>query len=301
MVTPALKKVFGGEGIGLINLAAGGALLAREVAAQEAPIEVIVLADTSGTSLSEPVSPAAKPLLEAFSLTLTVDDYPFIRSHVRDGKAVLPMAMIVEWMAHGALHGNPGFRFHGFNDLRICKGVTFEQNSPCSLHVLAGRSEKRDSLHYVPVELTSSAGDGRSILHARAEIVLATRLPEGIRSIVELPATPYAHPDSAIYDQDRLFHGADLQGIEKISGCSEKGISALVKAAPAPSTWLRQPLRNFWLTDPLVVDCAFQLMILWSFERFGCGSLPSFAGRYRQFQDSFPKNGVQVVIRVTAE
>ena len=301
MVTPALKKVFGGEGIGLISLAAGGELLVREIAATEAPTEVVALADTAGASLPGKIPATAKPLTEAFSLTLTVNDYPFIRSHVIDCKAVLPMAMIVEWLAHGALHGNPGFRFHGFNDLRICKGVTFEQTSPCTLHVMAGRSEKRDSLHYVPVELTSTSGDGRSILHARAEIVLATKLPEGIRSIVDLPAPPSDWGNGAIYNQERLFHGPDLQGIEQISSCSPKGISALVKAAPEPSKWVKQPLRNSWITDPLVIDCAFQLMILWSFERFGSGSLPSFAGRYRQFQDRFPSHGVQIVIRVTAE
>ena len=301
MVTPALKKVFSGEGIGLISLAAGGELLVREIASTDAPVEVVALADKAKAPTSARATSSAKPLTEAFSLTLTVDDYPFIRSHVIDGKAVLPMAMIVEWLAHGALHGNPGFRFHGFNDLRICKGVTFEQTSPCTLHVLAGRAEKLDSLHYVPVELTGTSSEGRSILHARAEIVLATKLPEGIRSIVDLPTTPYPHVSAAIYGQERLFHGPELHGIVQIVGCSPKGISALVKAAPEPSRWVKQPLRNSWITDPLVIDCAFQLMILWSFERFGSGSLPSFAGRYRQFQDSFPILGSQIVIRVTAE
>ena len=42
-------------------------------------------------------------------------------------------------------------------------------------------------------------------------------------------------------------------------------------------------------------------MILWSFEHFGAGSLPCFAGRYRQFHESFPREGVQVVVRVTSE
>jgi acyl transferase domain-containing protein/NAD(P)-dependent dehydrogenase (short-subunit alcohol dehydrogenase family) len=301
MVTPALKKVFSGEGIGLISLAAGGELLAREIAATDAPTEVVVLAETAGTAISSQVTTPAKQLAEAFSLSLTVADYPFLRSHVINGKAVLPMAMIVEWLAHGALHGNPGFRFHGFNDLRICKGVTFEQNATCSLHVMAGRAEKRDSLYYVPVELTGVGSEGRSILHARAEIVLATKLPDGIRSIVDLPTTPYPQGSGAIYNQERLFHGADLQGIEQVGGCSPAGISAMVKAAPEPSNWLRQPLRNSWITDPLMIDCAFQLMILWSFERFGSGSLPSFAGRYRQFQESFPIHGTQIAIRVTAE
>jgi len=300
MVTAALKKVFTEEGIGLIGLTAGGELLVREIAAQNGPIEVIVLADTTGSALSATLRPTAKALEEAFSLTLKVDEFPFIRSHVMDGKAVLPMAMIVEWLSHGALHGNPGFRFHGFNDLRICKGVIFEHCSPFVITVRAGKAEKRDSLFYVPVELTSAGCNSRTLLHARAEIVLATKLPEGIRSIVDLPSTPYEGSQD-IYHQDQLFHGPDLQGIEQISGCSAKGICASVKAAPAPSDWIRQPLRNVWLTDPLAIDCAFQLMILWSFQRFGSGSLPSFAGRYRQFQDSFPRNGAQIVIRVTAE
>jgi len=211
------------------------------------------------------------------------------------------MAIIVEWLAHGALHGNPGFRFHGFNDLRICKGVVFGQETSCTLRVLAGRAEKRDTFHLVPVELTGTGPEGRSLLHARAEIVLAARLPEGIRSIIEIPETPYQLGNGELYDRERLFHGPELHGIEQVIGCSEKGIAAMVKGAPPPAAWIRQPLRSIWITDPLVIDSAFQMMILWSFERFGAGSLPCFAGRYRQFIETFPREGVQVVIRVTAE
>ena len=300
MVTPALKKVFAGEGIGVIGLHEGGIFLAREIAASDAPVEIVALA-----CFGEPAAAAlpSKPqiLSEAFALTLTVSDYPFLRSHVLDGKAVLPMAVIVEWLAHGALHGNPGFRFHGFNDLRICKGVVFEENTEFTLNVMAGRAVKRDSFHLVPVELISQAGNDRTVLHARADIVLATRLPEGIRSITELPSTPYTPPNGVIYNRERLFHGPDLHGIEQVDGCSAKGIAATVKGAPLPASWIKRPLRSAWLTDPLVLDSAFQMMILWSFERFGAGSLPCFAGRYRQFQEAFPREGVQVVIRVTSE
>jgi len=300
MVTPALKKVFAGEGIGVIDLAEGGAFLAREIAAADAPVEIVALA---ALNASGGATAPAKPqnLSEAFALTLKVSDYPFLRSHVLDGKAVLPMAVIVEWLAHGALHGNPGFRFHGFNDLRICKGVIFEGNNAFTLNVMAGRAVKRESFHLVPVELCSRGANGHTLLHARAEIVLATKHPEGIRSITEIPSTPYAPENGVIYNNERLFHGPDLHGIEQVDGCSAKGIAASVKGAPAPASWIRQPLRSSWLTDPLVLDSAFQMMILWSFERFGAGSLPCFAGRYRQFQEAFPREGAQVVIRVTAE
>src|SRR6185369_17077804 len=142
MVTSELKKVFAGEGIGLIGLIEGGEMLVREIAAYGDPVEIIALAGTTAGSLAVAQPQQAKPLTEAFSLALTVEDFPFIRSHVIDGKAVLPMAMIVEWLAHGALHGNPGFRFHGFNNLRICKGVIFEQGAACTLSIMAGRAEK---------------------------------------------------------------------------------------------------------------------------------------------------------------
>jgi NAD(P)-dependent dehydrogenase (short-subunit alcohol dehydrogenase family) len=300
MVTPALKKVFATEGVGLIGLEEGGDFLAREIAAADGPVEVVVLAEAPGALA--PSQPArVKNLTEALAVTLTVDDYPFLRSHVLDGKAVLPMAVIAEWLAHGALHGNPGLRFHGFNDLRICKGVSFAQDTACRLRVMAGRAEKRDSFYLVPVELTGVNGDNRPALHARAEIVLATRLPEGIRSIKDVPVDPYEPHNGRIYDTERLFHGPDLHGIEQVDGCSHRGIVARVKTAPGPGAWLRQPLRSSWLTDPLVLDSAFQMMILWSFERFGSGSLPCFAGRYRQFQESFPRDGVQVVVRITDE
>ncbi|HJV67178.1 MAG TPA: SDR family NAD(P)-dependent oxidoreductase [Geomonas sp.] len=300
MVTPALKKVFAGEGIGVIDLAEGGAFLAREVAATDGPVEVVALA---ALSTQETAVATSKPqtLWEAFSLNLTVSDYPFLRSHVLDGKAVLPMAVIIEWLAHGALHGNPGFRFHGFNDLRICKGVVFDNLSPCKLNVMAGRAVKKESFYLVPVELCSPGANGKTLLHARAEIVLASKLPEGIRSITEIPSTPYTPENGVIYNNERLFHGPDLHGIEQVDGCSAKGIAASVKGAPAPARWIKQPLRSVWLTDPLVLDSAFQMMILWSFERFGAGSLPCFAARYRQFQEAFPREGSQVVIRVTAE
>ena len=189
MVTTALKKLFASEGVGLIGLLEGGDFLVRELAAVDAPVEVIALAGNVKGSDVRPDPGLSQPLTEALSLTLSVDDYPFLRSHVMDGKAVVPMAVIVEWLAHGALHGNPGFRFHGFNDLRICKGVVFDRQTPCTLRIMAGRAARRESFHLVSVELRSSKATG-SLLHARAEIILATRLPEGIRSIGDLPVEP---------------------------------------------------------------------------------------------------------------
>jgi hypothetical protein len=62
---------------------------------------------------------------------------------------------------------------------------------------------------------------------------------------------------------------------------------------------MREPVLDHWLADPLVLDAAFQAMILWTRERLGAGSLPSYLGRYRQFRARFPAEGVRLVVRVT--
>ena len=63
---------------------------------------------------------------------------------------------------------------------------------------------------------------------------------------------------------------------------------------------MKQPLRSAWLADPLAIDAAFQLMILWCFETQGIGSLPTRFSHYRQYRRGFPATGVRTVIRAAA-
>jgi hypothetical protein len=90
-----------------------------------------------------------------------------------------------------------------------------------------------------------------------------------------------------------------MQAIEKVEGCGPSGIAARVRTAPRPAAWVRQPLRQSWLTDPLVLDAGFQLMILWSLKQRGAPGLPCFLGHYRQYRRAFPVGAVRIVARVT--
>jgi hypothetical protein len=157
--------------------------------------------------------------------------------------------------------------------------------------VLAGKAAKQDGAWRVPVELHS--GDGAGVLHARGTVVLTPGLPQATQPAAELALHPYARAVSEVY-RDLLFHGPELHGIQRIDGMALAGCAAWTKAAPPPATWIKQPLRGTWLTDPLVLDSAFQLMILWSYENYGTFSLPSFAAQYRQYRRSFPADGVAV-------
>ena len=58
------------------------------------------------------------------------------------------------------------------------------------------------------------------------------------------------------------------------------------------------PLRSRWLTDPLAIDCAFQLVVLWSREHLGANSLPTAIARYRQFGPGFGDGSVRIVAEI---
>ncbi|MBI1372367.1 MAG: SDR family NAD(P)-dependent oxidoreductase [Phycisphaera sp.] len=334
MVTPELKKVFAAEGVSVIPLAAGAAYLTREIAtdvsdAAASPVEVVLLgpreveeasgADAgtrSGADRAEEktiATPVSASMHVALRREVSVESCPVLASHVMNGRAVLPTALMIEWMAHAAIHDNPGLGFAGFDDLRVLKGVIVEPEQATELRVLkgvivepeqatelrvfAGPAEVRGEADVVPVELRS--GDGGQVLHARASIVLSNTLESAAASSAARPTGAYAHADH-LYADARLFHGPDLHAIDAVEACGAAGIVTRVHTAPAPGEWLRQPLRASWIADPLVLDGAFQSMILWTQETRGVGSLPTGAARYRQFQRDYPTTGpMRIVIRVT--
>ncbi|MFO0948366.1 MAG: SDR family NAD(P)-dependent oxidoreductase [Planctomycetota bacterium] len=330
MVNPSLAKIFHDEGIALIPLSSGARYLVEELqSADREPVEVVVLgAPCEAFNASRPIATdrqdAREPLAEqqnghslasvvhaangnatqsagltlAFERSLDVATHPFLASHVLDGHAVLPMAVMVEWLAHGALHNNPGLNFQGFDDLRVLKGVVLRGSRPAPIRVFSGKAKREGNSFYVPVELRGINDAGKEVNHASAKIVLASQLETGERRIHHAELGPLNASVAEIY-REMLFHGPDLQGIKSVQGCGESGLIADSACSPSPSTWIHQPLRNRWLADPLALDVSFQLMIVWTICMRGAGSLPCHARRYRQYARSFPRDGVQILIEVT--
>jgi acyl transferase domain-containing protein len=296
MVTPGLRQLFEKEGVGLIDLEAGAEYLLREMAdSKTQTVEIVVLGPTRCAAPDPVVTQAPVPL--AFQRTLDLADHPILDSHVLDGRPVVPVALLLEWLAHGALHQNPGLHFHGCNKLRILHGVILDDSRPPSLRVSAGKAVKSEGLYLVPVELRTVRSDGRETLHARAEIVLAAQLPAAPRPRPALDLPPYSHSTEEAYQQ-LLFHGPDLEAIEAVEGCGPGGIQAVLRCAPPPSAWLGRPLRQQWLADPLVLDGVLQLAILWSQDQRGAGCLPCQLGGYRQYRRAFPAGSVRARVAV---
>ncbi len=305
MVNDALRQVFASEGVQVIPLEAGAAYLAHEAATPTAgPVEIVILGRGSRfpalDEVERPASPADDPptttaksttrVIElkdhhrAFARTLSVANTPVLRDHVLNHQAVLPTAVILEWLAHGALHDNPGLHCVGAKDLAILKGVTLGSDEEIELEVLTGPARRDGGIQSIPVALRSTAG-----LHAKAVIELGEDYPSAPADLPPLrTSSTGASSDGAWYADGRLFHGPLLHGITTIDSLDASGIVVHSQGAPRASTYFTQPLRANWLTDPLVIDAALQALILWSWQHQAGPNLPSAVGRYVQYRPSFP-------------
>ena len=313
MVTPALKRLFASEGISVIDLHAGAQYLLQELANPDDNVEVVILggssddgsdAEKASVTSAETEQPTAKQTLahallpnSVLHLSISSKTIPVLRHHVINGKAVVPMALQIEWLAQGAMHNNPGLIFSGFDNLRIRSGIIVPTKSVMEVDLRYGETIVEQNSFIVPMQICSGTD---STIHASADIILTTKLTDQRPNIEPLFIDGGELSSQAeIYSSGHLFHGPQLQGLSQIVGNNNEGIIAISQYAPQPDQWMEKPLRNSWIADPQVLDSSFQMMILWSFAQKQLGSLPSFAGHYRQYCEQFPAGNIRIQCRVT--
>ena len=93
--------------------------------------------------------------------TVDLDSLPIPTMHIIDGHAVLPMAIMLEWPAEGAIHRNPGLVVSGVDDLRLFKGVILNQNRQASVEVRVGKAVRSDLNSSCPPSSRGSWTAGR--------------------------------------------------------------------------------------------------------------------------------------------
>ncbi len=300
MVTPSLKKVFESEKVGLIPLEAGAEFVVRELGASGSqPTEIVVLG--AGSSGLDARSADKQPENTVFRVTMertvSIDEIPVLASHVIDNQGVLPMALIVEWLAQGAIHNNPGLKFGGFTNLQVHKRVAVNAVDQVRLRLETGPIRPVGDEFRVPVRLCLVSGSAADV-QSEAEICLRSRLEAGRPQLKEPELNDFP-ANGNIYESTCLFHGKDFFGIDRIDGFSSQGIVGWCLPAPAPAAWIKSPIRQKWLSDPLALDSSLQMIILWSEASDKIPALPTAIAGYRQFQTDFPIDGVRTVICVT--
>jgi hypothetical protein len=255
-------------------------------------VELVVLAGAAGAKQAPAAPEKPSEMTLVLERTVSLEDWPFLASHVINGKAVLPTAVMLELLAHGALHGQPGLSLAGVDELRVLKGVLLD-GGPRKVAVHTGKPVKRDGLLAVPAELRGPDG----ARHAAAVVLLAVK-PQAAPAAAAPAAPARPAPAAAELYERVLFHGPEMRFIRSVTALSDAGVDVDAAAALPPKQWLSQPWRDRWVADPAALDAAFQAMIVWTTEVLGAPSLPSFAGRYRQFA-AFPARGVSVRCRAS--
>ncbi len=140
--------------------------------------------------------------------------------------------------------------------------------------------------------------DDTGFIHSRAKAILTDNLsePPDFKKQNNMNGG-YSKDVNEIYEKI-LFHGLDFRGIKKILNLSSDSVSASLVSAPSPDKWMNEPLRTRWIGDPLLLDSAFQMASLWSFEKKGKVSLPDYCASYRQYCNTFPSEGVTAVLEI---
>ncbi len=300
MVNAGLKKLFASEGIEVIDLEAGARYLVQELTAVGSEVELVISGSSGGAGGNTPEPRPAQTAIpqlpnSVLQIPVSCTHIPALRDHVLNARAVVPTALSAEWLALGAMHTYPGMTFFGFDNLRICRGITLEQGAEQHIELRCGQMQpaKADvGTYMVPMQICD-ATSGQ--VYSSAEVILADSLPAKHLSPLVLDVSDSAQEDhSSIYADTRLFHGPAFQGLRQVLGLDNTGINAMAHNAATPAEWMRSPLRQTWLSAPLLLDCSFQLMILWCHATQQKGSLPSYIRRYRQYVESVPADAMEI-------
>jgi len=289
MVSPELRRRFEARGVRLIQVAAGRRALIHELErGRKGEVEVIL--GTGPWAVPPHADGAALALLDgaepgptsngrlAATLTLEPDSDPLLRDHRLDGHAVLPAAVALELVAEAAQRSRPDCEVVEVRALRVLKGVVLD-GEPAALDVVAELRQTQGTEPEVEVTIAVPNGGGPSY---RATVVLASAAAPSTRSpppLTDLRPLPLSVHEA--YEQ-WLFQGPLFHGIEEVVGIGDDGIEAMLVPC-SPDRAVPGTRAAAWIIDPIVVDSAFQLAILWARATEEMTPLPAGFRRFRRF------------------
>jgi acyl transferase domain-containing protein/NAD(P)H-dependent flavin oxidoreductase YrpB (nitropropane dioxygenase family)/NAD(P)-dependent dehydrogenase (short-subunit alcohol dehydrogenase family) len=337
MVSPWLEAEFTRRGVALIGLEQGARMLEQELSrGRKGEAEVVIGAATGlagvqdgartvGTAVGEP---EAAPELAGLALLAGATDvarcpdadggegalrvlYTFdlardryLGDHRIDGRPVLPFAVAMELMAELAAGAAPGRPVSGLRTIRLLGGLALEHDRPASVRIDAAPHGDGEEIEVTIKPLS----EGRP--HYRARVQLGDPLgPRDLPGLHDpsrpgIAARPAPLPELAPFPlavadaySDLLFHGPLFQGIVAIDGMDGRGSSALLRPSqPAHCVAGAEGLR--WLLDPVLIDSALQLQVLWARLQWEVTLLPAEIGAYVKLGEPSADEPVRHELRI---
>jgi acyl transferase domain-containing protein/NADP-dependent 3-hydroxy acid dehydrogenase YdfG len=275
MVTPALRKQLEARGMPLIGRTAGAAAFCDELERAQGPIEIVL----GGPETSGPLVDTRPASAGSIVHRLTASGDRFLNEHRIAGKAVLPAAMVIEWMAQAARVAFPSLHLLAVRGFAILKGVVVEDGTPA-----AEGATVEMRWQEVPGVGSHRALSVELLRHGVAHYRAVLDLGERGGSTTKFPGSNGLGEKQYPYSVDEayrrfLFHGPGMRGIDEVVGISDHGMVARLRTSVPASLGVDVAA---WETDPIAVDSALQLMLLWVREKRGAAALPCYLGEYRQ-------------------
>lgn len=210
----------------------------------------------------------------------------YLRDHCLDGHPVLPFAMAMELMAEVAAAGWPELRLVEIGKIRLMRGVTIEQ-APRPMRIVARIREERsrgntNSPDGVVLDATITAPGKDRQIHYQAVVELGREVESHeARDIPrfsdDLAASGDSEPTRMDVEEayrEWLFHGPLFQGITSIDAISPDGMRGTLRTS-SPCDCLKGEPPGAWLIDPILVDSAFQMQVLWARLHWDVTLLPA--------------------------
>jgi acyl transferase domain-containing protein/NAD(P)-dependent dehydrogenase (short-subunit alcohol dehydrogenase family)/NAD(P)H-dependent flavin oxidoreductase YrpB (nitropropane dioxygenase family)/acyl carrier protein len=299
MVSPEVQKQFAERGVMLIPPEGGRRSLVEEIEhGPKGQVEVILGSGPWQVHSQGNVSEHTHrlPLLAGLTantgsageiqvvLHLDPASHLYLRDHQMDDKPVFPAAMAMELMAETAQHGWPDWQLAALQDFRLLRGIVLENGGRAITVKARPRTQPRQNRPELDIDIEICSTETGQV-HYTGVALLSHTLPRPPAYPARLGGDwqPFPLDVPGAY-QRWLFQGPIFQRIQRIEGINADGMAAEINPSwPGHALSAEATSTAGWLIDPMVVDSAFQLAILWERHHFNMTPLPARFRRYSRF------------------
>jgi NAD(P)-dependent dehydrogenase (short-subunit alcohol dehydrogenase family)/acyl carrier protein len=283
MVSPEVERQFSGRGVVSIPVELGCQTLQEELRrGRKGETEIVVTVATRG---AQPLLTAATDLSRTAEGGLValrrfhLEHDLYFDHHRVDGNPVLPFAVAMELMAEAAAEARPGARVAGLRDVRVLQGVVVDERDGTEVRIAARPTSSDAELEVTITEPDSGRGHYRALVEVRAPGGEDGEVPDMPEPLPDLPPFPMSVDDAY---RDLLFHGPLFQGIVAIEGMDGRGAVSLLRPSD-PSDHLTGAGVSEWLLDPVLLDCALQVHVVWARLHWDVTLLPAELRAHQRF------------------
>jgi NAD(P)-dependent dehydrogenase (short-subunit alcohol dehydrogenase family) len=282
MVSPELKRAFAQRGIETIPVEVGTQMLVEELAPENHEVQVVI-----GSPLTPPPV-ALDSELKSYSIRryLNLANNPFLYDHMIAGYGVLPATCAIGWIANTCEQIYPGYKFFGFENYKILKGIIFD-DSLAEEYILDLKeiAKNNDDGVVFDAKIWSKNQAGKTRYHFSVQLTIKQQIPERplYDSLDLTPSNKIFSSKQQIYQKGgaSLFHGEAFQGVEKVLNINPEKI-AIQCNLPAVKLE-KQGQFTVQTFNPYIVDVKIHSLWLWVQNYYQCGCLPSGIKTYEQF------------------